>query len=386
MTDMIRYKNLLNSIKNRIRAAQVRATFAANAEMILMYFDIGKMIHERQQKEGWSSSVIPRLSKDIKNELSDIKGFSERNLGRMVAFYREYSCVTEILPQPVAKLDNSEKLPRTVAKLLKASDLSSEKMPPTVAQLEKTNLLKNIPWGHHFLLIEKIKDIDIRFWYMGETIKNGWNRDVLASMIKNNLHNRQGNSSTNFNHTLPEMQSDLAAKTLKDPYIFDFLTIAEPFAERELETELIKHLENFLTELGTGFAFVGRQYKLTVSDKDFYIDLLFYHLKLRSFVIVELKKGDFKPEYAGKMNFYCSAVDDLLKHSTDQPTIGLILCESKNKIFAEYALRDIQKPIGVSDYELTKALPENLKSSLPTIEELEKALEIEDESDKKEEK
>ena len=377
MESMVNYRSFLENIKNRIRSAQVKATFSANAEMIVMYFDIGHMIHQKQANEGWASSVIPRLSKDIQNQISNVKGFSERNLGRMVAFYREYSDFSDILPQSVAKLENNQRLPRDVAKLIKEVDLSSQNLQITSKLIERAKTIKSIPWGHHFILIEKIKDVEVRFWYMSETIKNGWNRDVLSSMIKKKLHKRQGSSSTNFSKTLPEIQSDLAKQTLKDPYVFDFLTITEPFAERELEMELIKHLEKFLTELGSGFAFVGRQYKITISEKDFYLDLLFYHIKLRSFIIVELKKGDFKPEYAGKMNFYCSAIDDLLKHPSDQPTIGLILCESKNKVFAEYALRDIKKPIGVSDYELTKSLPKNLRSSLPTIEELEKALERE---------
>ena len=193
-------------------------------------------------------------------------------------------------------------------------------------------------------------------------------------MIKSKAHERQGEAVTNFEKHLPEPQSDLARQALKDPYIFDFLTISEPFRERELETELVKYLEKFLLELGQGFAFVGRQYHIEVGDNDFYIDLLFYHLKLRCFVVIELKKGAFKPEYAGKINFYCSVVDDLLKHESDQPTIGLILCQEKDRVLAEYSLRDIQKPIGVSEYELTRALPENLKSSLPTVEELEKEL------------
>lgn len=363
MNDILQYKNFLNDIKNRLRSAQVKAAFSINAEMIALYFDIGKMIDERQQKEGWGAGVIPRLASDIKNDLSEVKGFSERNIKRMLAFYREYNGLL-IVPQPVAQIGTSE--------------TTSEKMPQPVAQIEKNTLLLSTPWGHHFLLMEKIKNRDIRFWFIAETIKHGWNRDALASMIKNKVHERQGSLATNFTHTLPAIQSELAKQTLKDPYIFDFLTIAEPFIERELETELIKHLEKFLVELGTGFAFMGRQYKLTVEQRDFYLDLLFYHIKLRSFIVIELKKGDFKPEYAGKMNFYCSAVDDLLKQPTDQPTIGLILCESKNKIFAEYALRDIKKPIGVSDYELTKALPKNLKSSLPSIEKIEAELSKED--------
>ena len=233
------------------------------------------------------------------------------------------------------------------------------------------------PFNHfsqEIILIQKVKDLPIRFWYMQQTIANGWSRDVLTDMIKNNLHLRQGKAVTNFDRTLPSPVSDLAREMLKDPYVFNFMTLSASFTERELELELIIHIEKFLLELGAGFAFVGRQYKLEVSEKEFYIDLLFYHLRMRCFVVIELKKGDFIPEYAGKMNFYCSVVDDILKHENDQPTIGLILCQGKDKLFAEYSLRDINKPIGISEYELTRLLPDNLKGSLPSIEEIEEAL------------
>lgn len=338
------YGNLLSDIKTRIRQAQVKATLSANAEMITMYWDIGRMIHKRQKEEGWGAGVIPCLAKDIQNELSEIKGFSERNIKFMVQLYKEYQVDVAIGKQPVSQLENMKQI---------------------VSQL---------PWGHNILLMQRIKDIDVRLWYMEQTIQNGWSRDTLGLMIKSSAHLRQGKAVSNFSLTLPDPQSDLARQSLKDPYIFDFLTLTEPFNEREMETEMIKHLEKFLLELGAGFSFVGRQYQLTISDKDFYIDLLFYHLKLRCFIVIELKKGDFKPEYAGKMNFYCSAVDDLLKHQTDQPTIGLILCQTKDRILAEYALRDVHKPIGISEYELTRSLPDNLKSSLPSIEEIEAEL------------
>ncbi|OQY97389.1 MAG: hypothetical protein B6D35_15420 [Candidatus Brocadia sp. UTAMX2] len=350
------YGVLLSDIKTRIRQAQANAMLSVNSEMIAMYWDIGRMIHDRQEQEGWSASVIPRLSKDIRNELPEMKGFSERNLGRMLAFFRNYQSIEDFLPQLVAKSDRVKYLPQVVAKT------------------KLKDLLFGIPWGHHSLLMEKIKEFPVRLWYMEQTIQKGWSRDMLGLMIKNREHERQGKSVTNFSRTIPDPGSDLARQSLKDPYIFDFLTLTEPFNERELETELIKHLEKFLLELGGGFAFVGRQYHIEVSGNDFYIDLLFYHLKLRSFIVIELKKGDFRPEYAGKMNFYCSAIDDMLKHPTDQPTIGLILCQTKNRVLAEYALRDMHKPIGVSEYELTRSLPENLKSSLPSIEEIEAEL------------
>lgn len=341
------YSDLLGDIKTRIRQAQVKATLSANAELILMYWDIGRMVSEKKGREGWGAAVIPRLARDLHNELPESKGFSERNIKFMVQLYEVYGSSNEIGKQAVSQLVNLQQL---VAK---------------------------IPWGHNVIIMQRIKDMSTRLWYMQQIIEQGWSRDTLGLMIKSSAHQRQGTAVTNFQHRLPSPQSDLAHQLLKDPYIFDFLTLEEPFHERELEIGLVHHLEKFLLELGQGFAFVGRQYQLEVSDKDFYIDLLFYHLKLRCFVVIELKKGDFKPEYAGKMNFYCSAVDDTLKHETDQPTIGLILCQTKDRLIAEYSLRDIHKPIGVSDYELTRALPENLKSALPTIEEIEAELQSE---------
>jgi len=270
----------------------------------------------------------------------------------MVQFSKAYNLEDLIGKQPVSQLDEN-------------STEISESRKQAVSQ---------IPWGHNILLLQKFKDKNVRLWYVEQTLLNGWSRDVLSLMIKSDLHLRQGESINNFSKTLSDPQSDLVRETLKDPYIFDFITIAQPFTERELETELVKHVEKFLLELGAGFAFVGRQYKLVVSNQDFYLDLLFYHLKMRCFIVIELKRGDFKPEYAGKMNFYCSAVDDLIKHAEDKPTIGLILCQTKDKVMAEYALRDMNKPIGISEFELTRSLPKNLRSSLPTIEEIENEL------------
>lgn len=347
--DLTFYTSLLEDVKSRIRHAQTKATLAANAEMIALYWEIGQLIYQRQQEKGWGAGVTSRLANDLKNELPEVKGFSERNLKFMVQFYKEYPQKPE------------------------AAAIGKQ----AVSQLENTSLsqlIAFIPWGHIILLMQKIKDFTTRLWYVEQTIQHGWSRDVLGLMIKSNLHVRQGDSTNNFSTHLPNPQSDLAKQSLKDPYIFDFLTLTQPFTERELETELIRHIEKFLLELGTGFAFVGRQYHLAVSNQDYYLDLLFYHLQMRCFVVIDLKKGEFKPEFAGKMNFYCSAVDDLLRHPGDGPTIGLILCQTKDKVIAEYALRDVQKPIGISEFELTRALPENLKSSLPTIEDIENEL------------
>jgi len=346
------YQSLLADVKVKIRNAQVRAALSVNAGMINLYWDIGRIISDLQNKQGWGATVTSRLANDIRNELPEIKGFSERNLKFMVQFYKAYSLEDLIGKQPVSQLDENN---------------------TEISEFRK-QAVSQIPWGHNILLLQKLKDKNVRLWYVEQTLLNGWSRDVLSLMIKSDLHLRQGESINNFSKTLSDPQSDLMRETLKDPYIFDFITIAQPFTERELETELVKHVEKFLLELGAGFAFVGRQYKLVVSDQDFYLDLLFYHLKMRCFIVIELKRGDFKPEYAGKMNFYCSAVDDLIKHAEDKPTIGLILCQTKDKVMAEYALRDMNKPIGISEFELTRSLPKNLRSSLPTIEEIENEL------------
>lgn len=352
------YTPFLRQIKERIGRAQLKANLSVNRELIALYWDIGRIVTEKQNMEGWGTRVIDRLAIDLKNELSpEIKGFSVRNIKRMKAFYKEYPQFENIL------------------KIELLTD-EQEKVPQPVAQLEgRVNLLTyalQIPWGHNIILIEKVKNREERLWYMQQTLENGWSRDILVLNIKSGLFDRQGKAINNFDRTLPPAQSDLAQQTLKDPYIFDFLTLDSEFKERELETGLINHLQDFLIELGVGFAFVGRQYHVDIGENDFYIDVLFYHLKLRCYVVIELKRGPFKPEYAGKLNFYLNVVDDKLRHPDDNPTIGLILCQDKNEFVAEYALRGIKKAIGISEYELTQSLPDELKSSLPTIEDLEK--------------
>ncbi|MDP2807829.1 MAG: PDDEXK nuclease domain-containing protein [bacterium] len=370
------YLTFLSDIKTRIRQAQTRAALSVNRELILLYCDIGRMIAERQQREGWGAAVIPRLARDIHNELPEVKGFSERNIGRMIAFYKAYPTMSAILPQPAAKLPLGGK-PSFPAAQMEPSIM----IPQAVAKsgvggpgLILQQLASELPWGHNVLLMEKVKDLATRLWYMRQTIKQGWSRNVLALMIDNRVHQRQGAAVTNFADRLPPEQSDLAQQALKDPYIFDFLTLMEPFHERELETGLLRHVQKFLLELGQGFAFVGRQYHVEVGQDDFYLDLLFYHLQLRCFVAIDLKKGAFKAEYAGKMNFYCNVVDDRLRHANDNPTIGLILCQDKNRLVAEYALKGVNKAIGVSQYQLTRALPKELRSSLPSVEDLEAEL------------
>ena len=344
------------------------AVLAVNTELVRLYWDIGRLIDDRQQREGWGAAVIPRLAAELKNELPDLKGFSERNIGLMISFARAYPKPEAILQPPVAKLPTKAISPSPVAELP-----SAPIVPRPVAQLP-ASLFWAVPWAHHVILIQKVKDLPVCRWYMEQTLANGWSRNILALQIDAQAHARQGKAVSNFATVLPAPQSDLVQQALKDPYIFDFLTLTEPFLERELETELVRHLEKFLLELGQGFAFVGRQYRLAVGDDDFSIDLLFYHLRLRAFVVIDLKTGKFKPEYAGKLNFYCNVVNNHLKHSSDSPTIGLILCQTQDQLLAEYSFAGIDKPIGVSTYELTRALPKGMKSALPTVEQIEAEL------------
>jgi predicted nuclease of restriction endonuclease-like (RecB) superfamily len=348
------YVQLLAEVKVRIQTAQLRAAFAVNSELIRLYWQVGQLLDRRQAEEGWGAAVIPRLARDLVNELPEVKGFSERNIRLMLQFYRAYPLLVgqdgEFVQPPVAQM---------------AAPAAATFLQPLVAQL---------PWAHNVLLLQAVKDEATRAWYASQTLSQGWSRNVLKMQIDTAAHLRQGAAITNFAQRLPSPQSDLASQILKDPYVFDFLTLEADFHERELEAGLVRHVERFLLELGQGFAFVGRQYPLTVGDSDFYIDLLFYHLKLRAFVVIELKRGDFKPEFAGKLNFYCNVVDDTLRHGSDAPTIGLMLCQNKDSVLAEYALRGIDKPIGIASFELTRALPANLQSVLPSIETIEAEL------------
>ena len=344
------FPTLLAEVKGRIQAAQMRAVLAVNGELVRLYWDIGRIIRGRQKRAGWGAGVIPRLARELHNELPDLKGFSERNIKLMVQLAAEYP---HAFPAP----DAIGQPP--------VAQSSAPKGQLPVAQ---------VPWAHNVLLMQKVKDLPTRRWYMEQALANGWSRNVLALQLGARAHARHGKVVSNFASMLPAPQSDLAQQTLKDPYIFDFLTLTEPFQERELETELVRHLERFLLELGQGFAFVGRQYRLEVGGEDFYVDLLFYHLRLRAFVVIDLKEGKFRPEYAGKLNFYCNVVNDRLKLPTDAPTIGMILCQSRDRLLAEYSFAGIDQPIGVSTYELTRALPARLRSVLPTVEEIEAEL------------
>jgi len=334
------YQDLLTRLKNQIQTAQVRAAQAVNRELVLLYWGIGKEILQRQQQEGWGAKIIDQLAKDLRHAFPSIQGFSPRNLKYMRAFAEAWP------EEPIVQ--------------------------QAVAQL---------PWGHNVRLLDQLRDRDERLWYVQAAIENGWSRNILQMQIESGLYRRQGKATTNFQTTLPKPQSDLAQQLLKDPYNFDFLTLSKDAHERDVETGLVDHIQKFLLDLGVGFAFVGRQVPLEVSGKEYRIDLLFYHLKLRCFVVFDLKGGAFKPEYTGKMNFYLSAVDDLLRHPDDKPSIGLILCKEKDRIVAEYALRDMTKPLGVAEFTHLEKLPEEFKGTLPTIEEIEAELGTSDETE-----
>ena len=388
------YAPLLAELKSRVRTAQVKAALAVNAELVLLYWQLGHRIAQQQAKEGWGAGVIPRLAADLHAEFPDLKGFSERNIGRMIRFSGEYPDLFAILPQAAAKLSGTEFVPQPAALLPETS--AAPIVPQAAAQLGTVEVLQQaaakltldapipilqqlaakLPWFHHVLLIEKVKDRATRLWYMQHAIEHGWSRAVLTVQIETKAHRRMGKAQTNFAHTLPPPQSDLAQQVLKDPYTFDFLTLSAEARERELEQGLTEHIQKFLVELGVGFAFVGRQVHLEVGGEDYYLDLLFYHLKLRCFVVLDLKMEAFKPEFAGKMNFYLTAVDEQMRHANDQPTIGLLLCKEKNRLTVEYALRDVKKPIGVAEWRtrLVESLPKQLRGALPSVEDLERGL------------
>jgi predicted nuclease of restriction endonuclease-like (RecB) superfamily len=327
------YAIFLQELKQRIRESQVRASTSVNRELVLLYWRIGRDILARQERENWGAKVIDRLAADLKKAFPEMKGFSPRNLKYMRAFAEAWP--DEEFVQQVAA---------------------------------------QIPWFHNCVLLDKLQKQEHRIWYAKAAVQHGWSRNVLVHQVETALHKRAGVAVTNFERTLPLPQSDLAQQITKDPYAFDFLMLGEDVHERELEQGLLAQLRHFLLELGIGFAFVASQYRLDVGDSDFFIDLLFYHLKLRCFVVVDLKAKAFEPEFVGKMNFYLAAVDDLLRHPDDKPSIGLIICKTKDEVVAEYALRNTTTPIGISEYKLSESLPADLKGSLPTIEELESEL------------
>jgi predicted nuclease of restriction endonuclease-like (RecB) superfamily len=329
------YETFLHGLKERIRTAQVRAALAVNRELTLLYWQIGQDILLRQQQQGWGAKVVMKLANDLQKEFPAMKGFSRTNLLYMRAFAEAYP--DEAIVQQVAG---------------------------------------QIPWFHNCTLLDKVKDPQERLWYIQKTIQQGWSRSVLIHQLERGVYQRQGGATTNFQKTLPQPQSDLAQQVLRDPYNFDFLSLGKEAQERELENALVKHIREFLLELGVGFAFIGSQFPIQVSGKEYRLDLLFYHFRLHCFVVIDLKTVEFEPEFSGKMNFYVSAVDDLMRSPEDNPTIGIVLCKTQDSTIVEYALRDVNKPIGVSTFQLRDALPESLKGNLPTIQELETQLNV----------
>lgn len=326
------YKEWLMGLKSKIRSMQLKAAVAVNGALIEFYWELGRMITEKQSQTKWGDKLIDQVVRDLKTEFPDMAGLSNSNLKYCKRFYTFYQ--SSMGQQPVDQ----------------------------------------IPWGHNILIFSKSRDMHEADFYIRKTIENGWSRDVLGLQLKSQLYERQGKAITNFKDTLPDPMSDLATQLLKDPYNFDFLAMTENYKERELENALIDNVTKFLLELGTGFAYVGKQVAMQVGDQEYFIDLLFYHLKLRAYVVIELKVTDFIPEYAGKLSFYLSVANDILRHPTDNPTIGLLICKNKNNVIAEYSLKNINQPIGVTEYQLTRLFPEEFKNSLPTIEEIETEL------------
>ncbi|MEM7771029.1 MAG: PDDEXK nuclease domain-containing protein [Cyanobacteria bacterium P01_A01_bin.37] len=327
------YAAFLNELKSRIRRAQMRAILAVNRELLVLYWQIGRDILQRQQTEGWGSKVIDRLARDLKREFPDMRGFSSRNLKYMRAFAEAYPDEQIVQEQ-----------------------------------------LAQITWYHNIALLEKLKNPEQRLWYAQKTSENGWSRDILVMQIETGLFQRQGGAITNFDRTLPSVQSDLGQQLLKDPYNFEFLALEETAQERDLERGLLNHIRDFLMELGVGFAFLGSQYPIVVDEKEYRVDLLFYHTQLHCYVVIDLKMGEFEPEYSGKMNFYVEAVNNMLRSDIDQPTIGIVLCRTKRRTVVEFALGSVQNPIGVATYRLREDLPDALRQSLPTAEQLEMEL------------
>lgn len=368
LTDNFRgYAVLLRKIKHRVLIAQQRAIYAANEEMLRMYWDVGEMLQQSQDADGWGKKTLQRLAVDLKNDYTDIKGFSVRNMQYMMQFFNEYNqelTMVKVATAPITKslISQLENNPESITKSL-------------VSQIGEYNFtlpVKHLDWTHNLVLIKQVKNIRARYWYMVQSITNHWTTRYLQEAIKLDDYGKHGALANNFTETLPAPEVGDVKSMLKDPYIFDMLTFTEQYNERDVEIGLVNHVEKFLVEMGAGFAFMGRQYHIEVSGDDYYIDILMYNAFLHRYLVIELKDTEFMPEYIGKLNFYCSAVDDILCREGDNRTIGLLLCKSKDRIKAEYALRDIQKPIGISDYELGQALPKDFRGSLPTIEEIEK--------------
>jgi predicted nuclease of restriction endonuclease-like (RecB) superfamily len=365
------YLKILQGLKEKIIQTRQRVSLSANAQLLSLYWEIGKTIAVMESEQGWGAKTIEKLSIDLKTSFPEMKGLSPRNLRYMRDFSNTYPHFTlstssvEFLQQPAAITQSADKqtdiiLQQTAAKL----DTTS------ITNLE----LAQIPWSDHQVLLDKVKDADARAFYIQQIIKNGWSRNVLVHQITGKLFQRQGKALSNFELTLPNPQSDLATETLKNPYLFDFLNLDAEAREREVEAALIQHIRRFLLELGRGFAYVGNQFNLNVAGDDFFTDLLFFNFHLNCFVVFELKVGDFQPEFAGKLNFYINCIDEQIKGKEHHPTIGVLLCKTPNQTVIKYSLKSIGTPIGVADYELRKTLPKKLAKQMPTIEELEEQM------------
>lgn len=359
------YTDFLAEIKTQIKSSQAKAALSVNSALIQMYWNIGEKIAKNQALFEGRNDYIDRLAKDIQSEFPGISGFSKRNLFDIRRFHLFYA--DGLVRQAVALKD--EGFTEVQQLVGQSSDAATKD-----EILNIVSLLIQIPWGHHLLILNKVKEKEAALFFLQQTVEHNWSRAVLGLQIEQNLYARQGKALSNFRETLPETQARMAQQILKDPYNFDFLMLESEVRELEIEKQLTAHITKFLLELGKGFAFIGRQYNLKIGAKDYYLDLLFYHIRLRCFVVIELKAVEFQPEFAGKLNFYLSAADDLLKTENDEPTIGILLCRSKDGIEVEYALRDINKPIGVSEFTFTEVLPEELKPSIPTVEEFENEL------------
>jgi predicted nuclease of restriction endonuclease-like (RecB) superfamily len=360
------YKQLLATIKQQVQSAQAKAALAVNSSLIQLYWNMGKMIADNQALFEGRNNYVEQLAKDLRAEFPDMKGFSRSNLFYIRKLYQFYATVSV---QQVVGLNETSP---DIISMQQPVALENES---TVQQPVGFNLnILSVPWGHHLVLLDKAKSVDEALFYLHQTIENNWSRAILTLQIEQDLYSRQGKAITNFQQTLPEKQALMAGQILKDPYNFGFLTLENKVQELDIERQLTEHITKFLLELGKGFAYIGRQYPLQVGEKDYRLDLLFYHIRLRCFVVIDLKVVEFEPEFAGKMNFYLSVVDDQIKTADDQPSIGIILCKNKNKLEVEYALQGMSKPIGVSEFTVTQALPAELKSTLPTIEEFENEL------------
>ena len=348
------FKKWVLNLKNDIRRSQIKAIVKVNAEMLRLYWRMGAEICEKQKTASWGDGWLKELSRELMSEFPDMKGFSYRNLQYIRQWYQFYNEQVTIVQQVVAQLDDG---------------IGQQ----PVAKIEE-DVFFSVPWGHHLYIISQCKDVDKAIFYLNQTVEQGWSRAVLLNFIDTELYERQGKAVTNFDRLLADEQSDLAKQTLKDPYNFDFLTLDSAYRERELENALMQNVTRFLLELGTGFALVGRQVPLIVGDETVYPDLLFYHLELKCYVVIELKVDKFKGEHLGQLGLYVSAVNHLKKKPTDNPTIGLLICKTKNNVMAQYALESTNQPIGISEYQLSQLMTENIKSQLPTIEDIESTL------------